>query len=180
MRSVTQVSPLVWKASCPGNDPHPLGQGVKSSLCQQCWRLVPSASPHFPQKPIPALRWALVVTLGLSNFFGLLSVQNVWNSMKTVSQPAILWAWFCVHVASPRICRACRVLEDPWAAWEFCQGGVEMWMTRTWKVRGVETVGSYYCVCSADSKWLGKVTRQMWLWLCRFACLYQKPIQFRI
>lgn len=69
MRSVTQVSSPMWKASSPGNDPHPLGQAVKSSLCQQCWRLIPSASPCFPQKPIPLLCWALVVTLGLNWIF---------------------------------------------------------------------------------------------------------------
>lgn len=74
MRSVTQVSSPVWKVSSPGNDPHPLGQGVKHSLCQQCWRFVPFASPCFPQKPFPGLWWALMVL----NFLGsLLSVQNV-------------------------------------------------------------------------------------------------------
>lgn len=99
MRSVTQVSSPIWKASSLGNNPHPLGQGVKSSLCQQCWRLVPSASPCFSQKPIPGLCWALVVTLGLNLiFFCLLSIQNIWNNMRSVSQPAILWARFCGHV----------------------------------------------------------------------------------
>lgn len=102
MRSVTQVSSPMWKASSPGNDPHSLGQAVKSSLCQLCWRLIPSASPCFPQKPIPLLCWALVVTLGLNLiFFGLLSIQNIGNSMRSVSQPAVSWAWFCGHVLHP-------------------------------------------------------------------------------
>lgn len=183
MRSVTQVSSPIWKASSLGNNPHPLGQGVKSSLCQQCWRLVPSASPCFSQKPIPGLCWALVVTLGLNLiFFCLLSIQNIWNNMRSVSQPAILWARFCGHVLhllefgfGPAGCLRIHELPESSAREVLRCGWWGLEKKGEWK-----TVESYFCVCSADSNWLGKVIHQMWLWLCRFVCLYQKLTQFRI
>lgn len=74
----------------------------------------------------------------------------------------------------------CRIRWDAaracWGVWGYagCQivlGGVGMWMTRTWKVQGVKTVESCWCVCSADSNLPGKSTHQLWLWLCKFVCL---------